>query len=649
MTATATAEPQKMQFKTELKQLLDLIIHSLYTKKEIFLRELISNAADAIDKLRFEALTNPDVLGGNSDWQIRLIPDEKAKTLTVRDNGIGMSRDQVVEHLGTIAKSGTKAFLENLKQAETKDRPELIGQFGVGFYASFMAAERVTVVSQSAAGGEAVRWESDGQGEYTVTPAERPEGRGTDVTLHLREDAAEFLSSWRLREIVKKYSDFIEHPVVLAEAKEAAGEAADAGKTEVKDESLNSRQAIWLKSKSDVKPEDANAFYKQLSHDYDDPAKTIHISAEGGAVEFKALLFLPAKRGLDWMSGPEKKSGIDLYVRRVLIQHECEEVVPPYLRFVKGVVDCADLPLNVSRETLQHNPVLAKVKSNLTNRVLKTLEEMRDGERDAYVAFFKEHGQYLKEGTAQEWGGKEKERLADLLLFESTNTKPGEYTTLEKYVAGMKAEQKEIHYLVGESRGMIEHSPYLEAFRERGEEVLLLVDPIDEFLASSLHSYKDKSLTAVDRAEAKSDETDEQKKQAEAYAPLLTALKDKLATDAADVRLSRRLKESAAVLVAGEGAMSAHMERLMARMGRGGEAPPAKRVLELNPDHPAVAAVKALHAADAADPRVEALGRLLYDQAVIAEGSRIADPSAFARRLNDAIVTAAGAVPVAAK
>ena len=633
MTATAIAEPQKLQFKTELKQLLDLIIHSLYTKKEIFLRELISNAADAIDKLRFQGLTDPALLEGNTDWQIRLIPDQAAKTLTIRDNGIGMSREQIVENLGTIARSGTKAFLENLRQAEAKDRPELIGQFGVGFYASFMVADRVTVVSRPAGGGEAVRWESDGQGEFTVSPAERPEGRGTDVTLHLREDAAEFLSGWRLRETVKRYSDFIEHPVLLAESKEVDG------KTEVKDETLNSRQAIWLRPKSEVKPEDYTAFYKQLSHDFEDPAKTIHISAEGGAVEFKALLFLPAKRGFDWMAGPEKKSGIDLYVRRVLIQHESEEVAPPYLRFVKGVVDCADLPLNVSRETLQHNPVLAKVKSNLVNRVLKTLEEMKAGEYDAYVKFYQEHSQYLKEGAAQDWNNKQ--RLADLLLLESTSTKPGEFTTLEKYVAGMKAEQTEIHYLVGESRQMIENSPYLEAFRAKGEEVLLLTEPIDEFLASSLHSYRDKPLKAADRGEVKTDETDEQKQQAEGYKPLLAGLKEKLSADVADVRLSRRLKESAAVLVADEGAMSAHMERLMQRMGRGGEMPASKRVLELNPDHPAVAAVQKLHAADPADERVDSLGRLLYDQAVVAEGNRITDPAGFARRLNELIAKAA--------
>ena len=636
MTVTADLEaPQTMQFKTELKQLLDLIIHSLYTKKEIFLRELVSNAADAIDKLRFEGLTNPSVLEGNSDWKIRLIPDEKARTLTIRDNGIGMSREQIVENLGTIAKSGTKAFLQNLQKAEAKERPELIGQFGVGFYASFMVADRVTVISKPAGGGEAVKWESDGQGEFSVSPADRPEGRGTDVILHLREDATEFLSPWKLREIVKRYSDYIEHPIVQAKVTEKDG------KTETTDEVLNSRQAIWLRPKSEVKAEDYNAFYKQISHDFEDPAKTIHISAEGGAVEFRALLFIPSKKGMDFMAGPEKKSSIDLYVRRVLIQHESEEVAPPYLRFVKGVVDCADLPLNVSRETLQHNPVLAKVKSNLANRVLKTLEEMKSSDFDAYRKFFDEFGVYLKEGTATEWSTKEKERLADLLLFQSTATKAGEYTTLDKYVAAMKAEQKEIYYLVGESRQLLENSPYLEAFKARNEEVLLLTEPIDEYLIQSLSTYKEKPLKAADRGEVKDEETDDQKKQAEALKPLVAVIKEKLGDAVADVRLTRRLKESAAVLVAEEGAMSPQMERLMARMGRGGEIPPTKRVLELNPEHPVVAKLQSLHDRDAGDARIESIGRLLYDQAVVAEGSKIEDPAAFAKRLNELIALVA--------
>jgi molecular chaperone HtpG len=633
------AAPQRMEFRTELKQLLDLIIHSLYTKKEIFLRELISNAADAIDKLRFEGLKNPELLEGNTDWQVRLIPDEKAGTLTVSDNGIGMSRESIVENLGTIARSGTRAFLDNLRQADVKQQPELIGQFGVGFYSSFMVADRVTVVSRPAGpsgAGESVKWESDGQGQFTVEPFEKPT-RGTDVILHLREDSKEFLTSWRLRDVVKRYSDYIEHPIVAVATEE------NDGKSEQKEETLNSRQAIWLRPKNEVKPEEYNDFYRQISHDAEDPLKTIHVAAEGGAVEFRALLYLPKKRGFDWLAGPEKKSSIDLYVRRVLIQHESQELAPPYLRFVRGVVDCLDLPLNVSRETLQHDPRLTRIRTNLVNRVVKTLEDLKSTDYDAYVAFYKEFSHYLKEGAAQDWSNRE--RLADLLLFESTKTKPGEYTTLSKYVETMPGEQKEIYYLVGENRELLENSPYLETFKARGQEVLLLTEPIDEFLVGSMHEYKGKSLRAADRGEVESDKETEEKRKAatERFGPLLEALKTKLAEEVKEVRLSARLKESAAVLVADEGAMSAHMERLMQRLGRGEDVKPAKRILELNPDHPAVQALEEMRQRKPDDPRVDAYGRLLYDQAVIAEGSRIKDPAAFAKRVNELIAGAAGA------
>ena len=622
--STATAAPERLEFKTELKQLLDLIIHSLYTKKEIFLRELISNAADAIDKARFEALKDPSLLEGNGDWKIELIPDEAAGTLTVRDNGIGMSRTSIVENLGTIARSGTRQFIENLKAANVENRPELIGQFGVGFYASFMVADRVTVISRQAGDkADGVRWESDGQGEYTVEPAEK-EKRGADVILHLREDAKEFLSDWKLRDIVKRYSDFIDHPIVLITEEEKEGTK------EKKETVINSRQAIWLRNKNEVKPEEYNAFYKQISRDFDDPLKTIHVAAEG-TMEFRALMFLPAHRGLDFMMGPEKKSGLDLYVRRVLITHECEEISPPWMRFVRGVVDSADLPLNVSRQTLQHNPLLTKIKSNLVNRVLKTLEEMKSSEYETYVKFFKEFGPYLKEGAAGDWSNRE--RLADLLLVESTRTEPDKFTTLADYVSRMPADQKDIYYLVGESREMLAHSPYIEAFAARGQEVILFTEPVDEFLVNSMASYKDKRLKPVDRGDADADKKDELKARAEQFKPLLDALSGKF-DDVKEVRLSSRLKESAAVLVADEGAMGAHMERLLRRMGRGDEIPESKRTLELNPDHPAVQALLKLAEANASDPRVLDFGQLLHDQAVIAEGSRVKDPAAFARRVN---------------
>ena len=526
---TTETAPQKMEFKTELKQLLDLIIHSLYTKKEIFLRELISNAADAIDKLRFEGLKDPQLLAGDSDFKIRLVPDEKANTLTISDNGIGMSREAIVSNLGTIARSGTREFLRSLQQADAKERPELIGQFGVGFYSSYMVADRVSVISRAAGAGadEAVKWESDGQGEFSVEPTEKPT-RGTDVILHLREDAKEFLGDWQIRETVKRYSDFIAHPITLIGENEKA-------------ETLNSREAIWLRPKNEVKPEEYNQFFKQLARDSDDPLKTIHLAAEG-ATEFRALLFIPAHRGLDWMAGPEKKSSIDLYVRRVLITHECEELAPPYMRFVKGVVDSADLPLNVSRETLQHNPLLAKIRSNLINRILKTLEETKSGEYETYLKFYKEFGQYLKEGVGQDWSNRE--RLADLLLLESTKTEAGKFTTLADYVGNMSTDQTEIFYLVGENRAMLENSPYVESFKAKGQEVLLLTDPVDEYLVASLGKYKDKNLKAVDRVDAAAD-SEKLKDQQKQFGKLLDTLKGKL-EQVKDIRLTDRLKESAA-------------------------------------------------------------------------------------------------------
>jgi len=641
--SNATATPERLQFKTELKQLLDLITHSLYTKKEIFLRELISNAADAIDKLRFKALTEPGLTEGDADYKIRLSADKEAGTLTISDNGLGMTREQIVEDLGTIARSGTKAFIENLKKANATDRPELIGQFGVGFYSAYMVADRVTVISRAAGANEAVRWESDGQGEFTVESADKAT-RGTDITLHLKEDAKEFTDSWRLKNIVKQYSDFIEHPIVMGiEQYVEKKEGEEEKPAEVKDETFNSRKAIWIRPRHEVKKEEYEAFYKQLSRDQEPPLRTIHISAEGGATDFKALMYIPGSRPMDFFYR-EPKAGLDLYVKRVLIQHECELLLPTWLRFVKGVVDSADLPLNVSRETLQHNAIIEKIKSNLINRVLKELEGMRDelmgkpapADDEAYLKFYKEFGMTLKEGAAQDWS--HKDRLADLLLFESTKTEPGKFTNLAKYVERMAEDQKEIYFLIGESRSILEHSPYLESLKAKGYEVLLCTDAVDEYVLSTLSQYKEKPLKAADRAGG------DEKREDESFKPLLEAMKGKLGTSVKDVRLSARLKDSAAVLVADEFGVSAHFERLMKRAGRDKEmgAGSNLRILELNPDHPAVAALKAVYAKDANDARVEDFTRLLYEQAVVAEGSRIEDPAGFAKRVNELLVKAAG-------
>jgi molecular chaperone HtpG len=618
---------ETLQFKTELKQILDIIIHSLYSHKEIFLRELISNASDAFDTLRFEGLTKPELKeAAAAEFKIKLIADETRGTLTVSDNGVGMSKESIVENLGTIARSGTKAFLESLKQADVKDRPELIGQFGVGFYSAFMVADKITVVSRyaGAPASAGVRWESDGQGTFSVETIDKATP-GTDVTLHLRADEKDFLQPWKLRALVKKYSDFVAHPIVMDVEKEDDQK----NKTSV-EETLNSRKAIWLRPKSQVTQEEYDEFYKHIAHETAAPAKTIHYAAEG-TIEFKALLYIPAHKPFDLMWGDSHK-GLQLYIQRVFIMDDCEALLPLYLRFVKGVVDSPDLPLNVSRELLQQSAPLEKIKSNLVNKVLGTLEEMKNKEYDSYVGFYKELGVFLKEGAYQDWPNRQK--LADLLLFESTKTEPGKFTTLGKYVLAMPAEQKEIYYLIGETREQLEHSPYLESFRDKGWEVLLLTDPIDEFVTGTLTEYKGNKLKAADRGALEGAAVAAETQHA--FQPLLDYLKGRL-TDVKEVRLSGRLKESAACLVADEHAMGAHMERLMQRMGKGKDLPESQRILELNPSHPAVQALRELLAKDAADARLEKYGRLIYDQAVIAEGSKVKDPVGFAQRINELI------------
>ncbi len=629
---------ETLEFKAELKQLLHLITHSLYSDRDIFLRELISNASDAINKARFDALANADKLEGNTDWKVKLTPDKTAGTLTISDNGIGMSRQEVIDNLGTVAQSGTKAFLEATKLAgKSGDAPGLIGQFGVGFYSAFMVADKVTVVTRAlgAPSGEASRWESDGQGTYTLEPCEKP-ARGTDVILHLKEDAKQFLDSWALRRLVRKFSDFLEHPVVMDVEKEV-GEG-DEKKKETSEEVLNSRKAIWLRNKSEVKAEEYEEFYKGLAHDTDPPADVIHYAAEG-KTEFKVLCFVPAQKpfGFDY---EEPVAGLRLYVQRVLIMERCEQLLPSYLRFVKGVVDSSDLPLNVSRELLQQNPLLDTIQKSVVKNVLEALAGMKNLEYEKYLTFYKAFGGVLKEGIARDWANRDK--VADLLLFESATTEPWKFTTLAQYVENMPTDQTEIAYLTGESAEQLRRSPYLEAFRAKGRDVLLLTEPIDEFVIPQLGEYKGKKLVAADRA-GDTGTGDVPAGVKESFAPLLSFFKEKL-PEAADVRLTNRLTDSAACLVADANALSAHMERLMERMGR--DAPGgAKRVLELNPNHATVEAVRALHASNSADPRLELYARLLFEQAVIAEGSKVPDPVAFANRVNDLIARDAKPAP----
>ncbi len=621
---------RKLKFKTELKQLMDIIIHSLYSHREIFLRELISNACDAIDKIRFESLTDSDLAGDNVEWSIRLVPDAEAGTLTVSDNGIGMSEETIVRELGTIARSGTKAFLENVKAQKTATgAPDLIGQFGVGFYSAFMVADKVTVVSRAAGADSAICWESTGEGDFTVKDAEK-EGRGTDVILHMREDAKRYLEGWEIRSLVKRFSDFVEHPIVLVTEGKKEGEEAKGGETEIKEETVNSQKAIWLRAKSDVSDEEYSAFYKHITHDYADPLHTIHYSAEG-TLEFKALLYIPEHRPMDYYM-VEPKPHLHLYVNRVFISDACEHLLPMYLRFVKGVVDSSDLPLNVSREMLQDNPLIRKIQSNLVTRVLGALGDMKAKEYEKYCTFFVSFGATLKEGATRDFANREK--VADLVLFESTRTEPGKFLSLSDYVDQMSDGQDAIYYLSGDSIEMLRHSPYLEAFRAKGQDVLLMAEPVDPFFAEALGTYKDKPLKAVDKGdlEADGDEDDITEETQGDYEKLLGHLSEAL-EEVKSVRLSRRLKESAACLVAEDGQMNAQMERLMRQFG-GQEAPEAPRILELNPQHDAVKTLLALYEKDPASDDVDELGRLFLDQAIIAEGSRIKDPSAFAQRMN---------------
>ncbi len=612
---------ETLAFKTELKQLLHLIIHSLYSHPDIFLRELISNASDALDTVRFQSLTQPEIVEDNGEWTIRIIPDEKAGTLTISDNGIGMSRETIVQNLGTIARSGTKAFLETLKASNAQQRPDLIGQFGVGFYSAFMVADKVTVVSRMAGPvDQAVRWESDGQGEFSLETTTK-EARGTDIILHLKPESKEFVEPFRLRSLVKKYSDFVEHPIVLVTQKD----------DKVNEEIINARKALWLRNRSEIKEEEYLEFYKHLTHDSDKPLKTIHYAAEGN-IEFKALLYIPSHRPFDLMWGDSNK-GLHLYIQRVFIMDDCETLLPRWLRFVRGVVDSPDLPLNVSRELLQQSAPLEKIKSNLILKILNTLDEIKKQEFDRYAGFFGELGMFLKEGACQDWSHREK--IADLLLFETTKTDAGKLTSLGEYVERMPGDQTSIYYLAGETRDLMTQSPHLESYLAKGWEVLLLTDPADEFVVDSLGQFKGKSFQAIDKVGAESDAIDDDTKNK--YQPLLDLFKAKVPA-IKDARLTKRLKDSAVCLMTDEDAQSANMQRLLQRMGREKPGPGGPRVLEVNPDHPVVQALETMRAKNADDPRLEVLCHLLYDEAIIGEGGKVQDPAAFGKRLNEVLV-----------
>ena len=605
---------QTHEFKAEIVEMLDLVVNSLYSKKEIFLRELVSNASDAIDRAKFLALTDKALIADNPTWEIRIAADKTSGTLTISDNGIGMNAEELEQNLGTIASSGTKKFREMLKAQKGADLPELIGQFGVGFYAAFMVADKVTVETLKRGTNEPLKWESDMSGSYTIADGDR-DFAGTSIILHLREDQKEYLDQWRVADLIKKYSDFIAYPVYFKDK----GEKPDEKKEE---KPLNTMVALWKRAKQDVKKEEYEEFYKHLTHDWEAPFETIPFSGEG-AVEFKALLFLPKKATMDLFM-PQQKRGLSLYVRNVFIGDDIEMLLPSYLRFVKGVVDSSDLPLNVSREMLQDDAVIQKIKSAVTKKVLSTLEDIKKKDAARYEEFYSAFGSLLKEGVHTDYG--EADRLKKLLKYPTARNEDGKKVFLEDYVKDMSSDQKEIYYLLAERESDARRSPVLESARKHGVDVLLWCDPVDEYLSESLREFDGKTLVDIAKGEVKfgGDKVDE--KRNEALKPLLEKLKAKLEKEVSEVRISTRLTDSPCCLVAQANALPPSMVRMMRAMHQ--DVPEEKRILEINAEHPLVAKLETLEG-DAFNDAVT----LLYDSALIAEGAPVTDGARFNKLL----------------
>ena len=620
-------ETKTNAFKAEIAEMLDLVVNSLYSKKEIFLRELISNASDAIDRAKYLGLTEKDLVADNPDWRIDLAVDTAAKTLSISDNGIGMDADDLEKNLGTIASSGTKAFRQALKEKGGEALPELIGQFGVGFYAAFMVADQVTVVTKKRGTSAAFRWASDMGGSYTIGDAAR-DGYGTTITLHLRADQEEFLQKWRVDELVKKYSDFIAYPIRFRTVDVPADEKDEDRKRREEREAkpMNTMVALWKRNRKDVKDEEYAEFYRHLTHDYDGPFETIPFSGEG-AVEFKALLFIPKKPSMELFM-PQQKRGLSLYVRNVFIGDDIEMLLPTWLRFVKGVVDSSDLPLNVSREMLQDDAVIAKIKSAVTSKVLSVLEDLKKkGER--YDEFFGAFGTVLKEGVHVDW--EHADRIKKLLKYPTARTDAGKRVFLEDYVKDMAPDQKDIYYIVAEREDDARRAPQLEKARKHGCDVLLFCDPVDEYLTESFREFDGKRLIDIAKGDVQFGSEAEQKAEKEANEKaagelkgFIDTVKKQLEKEVADVRVSTRLTDSPCCLVAKEYAMSPSMVRMMRAMKQ--DVPDEKRILELNAGHPLVKKVASL----TGDAQADAV-TLLYDSALIAEGSPVADGAKFSK------------------
>ena len=616
-------------FQAEVKQLLNLMIHSLYSNKEIFLRELISNASDAADKLRFEALTDNALMENDADLKIRVSYDPKARTVTVTDNGIGMSRDEVIVNIGTIAKSGTREFLASLTGDQQKDA-NLIGQFGVGFYSSFVVADKVTVVTRRAglAKEHGVRWESDGGGEYTLEAVEK-ESRGTEVTLHLREGEDELANGNRLRNIIRKYSDHITSPIVMKE--EEWDKDNSRYRTTGKDQTVNQASALWARSKNDITEEQYHEFYKHVAHDFEAPLAYTHNKVEGRK-EYTQLLYIPARAPFD-LWDREHRRGIKLYVRRVFIMDDAAQLLPVYLRFVRGVIDSADLPLNVSREMLQESKDIQDIRSANIKRVLSLIEDLAEKNKEGFATFWKEFGKVIKEGVVEDYDNRE--RIAKVLRFASTHTDTeAQEVSLADYIARMKPEQEKIYYVTAETFAAAKNSPHLEVFRKKGVEVLLMYDRVDEWVTQHLMEFEDKKLQSVakgrlelgkleDEAEKKAQEKEESESK-----PLLERIKKSLGESVKDVRVTLRLTDSPACLVMDEHDMGAHFQRLLKTTGQ--NVPASKPILEINPQHPLVLRLKA----EADEERFTDLAKVLFDQSMLAEGGQLEDPAGFVKRLN---------------
>ncbi len=622
-----STEPERHEFQTEVRELLDLMIHSLYSHKDIFLRELVSNASDALDKVRFESVSRPE-LAPMGELGITLEVDADARTLAVHDNGIGMSRDEVVQNLGTIARSGTREFLKALREAQSANAPEMIGQFGVGFYSSFMVADRITVITRRAGTEEATRWESTGDGGYTLEAAERS-GAGTTVTLHLKpvdedDGLKDYTKEPVLRDIIKRYSDFVSYPIRL------------------KAETLNSMKAIWARGKDEVTEEEHREFYKHISHDWNDPLEHISVHMEGG-FEARALLYIPSKAPFDLHHRDGGHRGLSLYVKRVFIMDDWRDLLPAYLRFVRGVVSSDDLSLNVSREILQKDRQAQAIRKYLVRRILAALKEMKEQRAETYQTFWTEFGDVMKEGLVGFDEGHDK--LLELILAPSTDGPTP--TSLGDAVKRMKEGQPALYYVTAPSRETAERSPHLEAFRARGYEVLFFLDPIDELWLRLPREFEGKKLVSVAKGavdlgteEEKKQEETAREESSERFKDLLLGLRAALQDDIRDVRLSGRLTSSPACLVGEAGDLSPHLEELLRRSGQ--EVPKVKRVLELNPSHPLVEHLQAFHTAHPADERFKRYAELLHGQAILAEGGTLPDPAAFSQRLAELLVEATG-------